>query len=201
LYEEVAKRHSATFELITTVRDSAQQNKLTNGEMTDIVYILRKTAELVDDMRAYLDGTGAHIGRITCVKWASEQVAALGTGVIKELEGEYARGMPDNSLSVKLPKKEQDPEGYKKLLIALGVDPARYDEDTADGLRPHWPSITAIAGDRVARGLQSLPGIDITNFIPRNILKTRAKKNGKALPLAIVQTPDAQARVEKAERF
>jgi hypothetical protein len=134
--------HASIYKLLLELKSGATIRSL--PELVDLVYALKKSSELLDDVRKEVDQLKEFIERLACLAWLTQ---ASGENV----KTEYCTGTPDVKQMAKVPKPGT--EEYVALMNHFGVDPS-------SPVRPHWPSMVERLSAELAEGKPLPPGCD-----------------------------------------
>ena len=167
-YGELRDHYVKTYGLISSLRDKVKNKKYTMEEMVDILYVMRRCSQYLDDIRKEVDGVNKTIENVCCLLYvhtnANEPEKA---GPIR---GTMAMGSPRIRMQGAIPNKNKEPEKYKALLQYFGVS-----EDSIDKklFYLHWPNLCEEISRLAAEGKPLPPGMDPSKLYPNYSISIR----------------------------
>lgn len=173
-WAQARELYTQTYEDILSLREKIVQVKdgPSNEDLTNLVYITKKTSELCDDLRKELNELDGLAGKIVCAKWMKAN--ANDVSAAQPIRATVATGTPDLGQIAAIPKPKSDPEGYSKLLTFLGVPDDKHESGM---IRVHWPSFQKHCNELASQGKPLPPGIDPSKTYPDYKLKvTKSRK-------------------------
>ncbi len=173
-WAQARELHVQTFEDILSLREQivATENGPSNEDLTNLVYITKKTSELCDDLRKELNELESLAGKIVCAKWMKANVNDMSAA--QPIRAKVATGTPDLGQIAAIPKPKSDPKDYSKLLTFLGVPKDKHESGM---IRVHWPSFQKHCNELASKGQPLPPGIDPNKTYPDFKLKvTKSRK-------------------------
>jgi hypothetical protein len=174
MHRAVRESHGRVHEAIK--RLEAEAKACTDiQELADISYATDKAWKMVDDTRKEMNKLHELVEKITGAMWA--MTAAIHDG--EPIRTAYCTATPSAKPVASIPTRKNDPEGYTKLMSALGVPPELANFASEDGrelIELHWPTFMKMLEARLAAGLPLPPGIDPDKTYTKYGLAIRPKK-------------------------
>lgn len=170
LHKAAREAHARIYEMILSLRNDVVKCA-SKEELADYAYALRFAWRHIDDTRKDLKGLQELAEKLTCMK-----CTLLDDG--DTIKTAYVTATPDCKPIASLPKKSKDPEGYRALMLGLGIPEYVLDEEDEERetFKPHFPGIVARLEKLMAEGKPLPPGIDVTKTYPKYSLELRPKK-------------------------
>lgn len=172
LYLTVQRTYMETHEAITRIR-TASLTESSKEELADTAFALSRAFQYARDLKTELEKLQELCEKLCCLKCSVEENA-------ETIRTPYVTATPTMKPIATLPKRKEDPEGYKKLMIWLGVPEHMIvmDDEEREPLRPHWPAVMDKLADAMEKGLPLPPGIDINKTWPKyGLTKREGKKH------------------------
>lgn len=127
-YVEARKLHDETLDRIPYLENSVKS--MDPAMIVDTVYALKKTNEVLDDMRKKLDKVTHLAERLGCVIAVQSAEA--------QLHGRWSTGTTGMREQPGVPNPEKEPEAYVELMRALGASEQVIEDKT---LRPSFEAV------------------------------------------------------------
>ena len=138
LYNDIADRSSVLKKFFAHMDDL--------NSVADMAMLLKESANLLDGARKELEKAESVLANVAMLKAASN-------GDLEIPEGRYAKARIATRSAVKIPSYSRDPEGYKELCEALGLEFNPLS-------RLHWPTIKEWISEKIANGEQLHPALE-----------------------------------------
>ena len=135
------------------------------NELADMVYVIRKIADMLEEMSSKAKGAYDLNARLLCLLWAQH-------GDHEPVRTDHCTVTPKIKMSASLPKKGT--EEYKNLLKNYFKIPENLIE--IDAVRPHWPGVTDLITELATRGASLPEGIDPSKTYHTYSVLIKAKK-------------------------
>ena len=155
--------------LIVETRAAAEKGSLSPEQCCDLALMVKKGLDVVQSMKAALDGTRQLLEKSACLRWITLHVTEA--GALPPIRGTISIGSPRVTMRIRMPSRERDRKDYAKMMGALGAEPKALE---FDALRPHWPSVCDMATKLAEEGKPGIPGITMESY-PMYSLITRAR--------------------------
>ena len=165
MYVDAKQVHANLFE--DSVHLYTETEKVSLGDQVDTVYSLKKTEDLLDDLRKELKKVRTRIETRACLAFYAEEVDSFATS--------YCSSKVKITQFPAFPaKRDKDPEAFDALLTAMGVPEHLI---IAETVRPSFEGFKAWFTEQQATG-QPLPeGLTADEVYTVYELSTRKKKD------------------------
>ena len=99
-------------------------------EKVDLLYSVEQMLDILEDAKKHCRAMVSTLQKIICLQYALQSV----TG--EPVRTDYVTASPMVNNSPRIPSRKTEPEAYKALMDALGINEEVYNNDM---VRPHWP--------------------------------------------------------------
>lgn len=155
VYRKSSAIHSEMYVMLSKLRDYAQSPQ-TIEDLTDVTYLLKKSHDLIHDLKKELDGAKTLLERTTClIAITREQVDKIRTDIVT--------GSPHLTMGANAPSMKKDPEKFFEFCEAIGVS---REVAASDVFRLHWPGMKEYLTELQAKGEPLPAGIDPDKTYP-----------------------------------
>lgn len=114
LYEETRALHEKSLAILRTHEERCKLPGGTLEDLTDTVWLIRKTSERAEDLRKMLDRLEKEFVKRIGIRWLARADA-------EPIRGALATGSPDVKDVPRTPSRSKNPGAYAAALEALGV--------------------------------------------------------------------------------
>ena len=139
-------------------------------ELAELVFEAKSMLKWVNDLRTELQKTSSLAYKVTGVRWASETNG-------ERIPCRYGYVTPVVKHAVPVPKKDKDPELYKKVMDSMGLTQQAQDNEA---VRIHWPGWVEYVSGLTSKGLPLPEGIDMDTAYPVYSCNLRPSKKAKS---------------------
>lgn len=153
--------------LLSAVRDAAKDKKYTLPESVDLLYVIRETSKLLNDLRKESDGVENVMINITCLLYLTKSDD-------KPIRGKLATGSPNVSMIAKIPNMKRDPEEFAALMEYFGIPRGPIEEGI---LKPYWPGLCEHISRCAEEGKPTPPGVSKDSQYPLYKMSIRHKRD------------------------
>ena len=172
-YKEIKSLYLETYQLLSIARDDLKRSEFTTSDIVDLVYVMRETSKIINDLRKEIDGIKQQFENVGCL-------ISISLGDLEPIRTSLATGSPKLRLAAKIPSQTKDPDNFALLMDYLGVSK---DAVANKCVKPHWPGLVEWISNDASMGKPLPPGIDPNSSYPVYSITIRAKK-----PLESVDT-------------
>lgn len=160
-YETVRGVFLECFDFVIDVQNTVKSTPLSLERMTDLAYVCKESAKLLDDLRKEYTRLGETLEKLTCAIWIRE--TDIGENTQPNIKGVLATGTPDMKMAARVPREKDEPEKYHALLKHLGFNDITITNSLAS---LHWPKLTEYVTALTEEGKPLPPGFDPTDSYP-----------------------------------
>ena len=148
LYAVAKSTHNDLYEMLKVLESKFAEGNL--ASQVDMCYGLKKTSEMLTDIRKQIDKLNKRLCMITAMSLIAEQADSFKT--------EYVTVKPKVDQVPKFPAKRQsDPDKYDALMKDMGLPQSLIE---TEAMRPHWPGMKEWFTHRQMEGLPLPAGIN-----------------------------------------
>lgn len=158
--------YKVLFQANVDVRGLVKDSKLDEHQMTDAALLLKRIAELADDIRKECDSTLGILENATCAIWMHKSM--IDSSTAGDIKGFIAQGIPELKMRATLPHRSS-PE-HSLLMQSLGLPAGR-----ESMFHLHWPAYCEFLQKLAEEGKPAPPGQDPSKMNPRYVLKLRVR--------------------------
>lgn len=162
LYARYSALHRDTAMLLDGIESACKATPLP-GPSVDATFVLKKLSALADAMRKDANRALEIAMRVGCLHAAQS--------ADNRVQGELSQGYGDAAQEYILPDREKNPEEYRKLMGALGL------ESVAENplVKPSWSAVGELVSQRAREGLGLTPGMEAAKLVPKFRLNVRPR--------------------------
>ena len=194
-YQNLRAVYVDCFDFVVDVQRTVASTPLELERMTDLAYICKESAKVLDDLRKEYQRLHDVLEKLTCALWVRQ--SETDASPEHNIKGVLATGTPDMKLAVRLPKEGENPEAYKALLTYLGFDELTIQNGLAS---LHWPKMVDYATALAGEGKPLPPGINPEDQYPIYKLKLHSVNRPEALYRKVDETlKELHSMHEKSE--
>lgn len=163
-YRRLHDEHMRTYATLIEERQTLNGSSVDDlAYLCDAIYLMKKSREVVEDIRKELDAFVRVAEKISSLLWLQE-----GSG--DSLTGAIAKGVPAPGVALSPPSKHKDPEAYAAIMNRLGV-PEKFWKD-CDVVKPHFPGLADYATMIMAEGGNLEPEFAVLKQTPTFTVRT-----------------------------
>jgi hypothetical protein len=166
LLEQAGKIHKETCIFLSEAREDVNRGRMPTADMVDFAYVLKKVAELHEDVRKELAKLEKTLDIAACARFVVESATAKEPNI----KGELCTGTPAIVEMPKLPQR--DSADYGKLMKHLGVD-----AKAVDLVRLHWPTVESMVAGLQAEGRPLPPGLAGQLTMTDSVVRKQPRRN------------------------
>lgn len=174
-----AYKHVRTFynECYAEVQNACRtlSNERDLDELADFAYALREMANVINDLRADLQGKRAVIEQAICMIVAQQDR-------LDPIITEYCRATPKPGIGVSVPSPNKDFEKYAELMEGFGIHERYWKEREKPVLKVDWNGLIEYCSDRLAQGHNLPPFLKGLKQHPIYSVRLVARKEVDAEP-------------------
>lgn len=153
-HEQSEKFYQETYQAVSRIATElrSRNSTLTQADRADLLYFLKKTAEMLDDLRKEFNSSAELLANII----ASVHIHQANTET--SVRGGIALATPTYRTAPRIPSATKEPLRYAAILRGLGVTNEEVIEKGVLGF--HWPRMVEWLSELAAQGKPNPEGID-----------------------------------------
>ena len=172
MYEGVYKLFAESYETLSRARDLSKAAKFDLEELVNRMFILKKTSEMLDDLRKEADGVLHIMEQICCIGWVQKHTNNPAKS--EPIRASFATGSPKVGMRAVIPRLDRDREKFISLMKHFGLSEEQAELNL---LRPHWPSMCIYLTELAEEGKPLPPGISPNETAPIYSVNTVTRRD------------------------